>query len=137
MPPTQIAYPGQPQAAPAAIPSPTFADSDDLTEAARIELANVALLALAQARDALARSQLGPQALKAVVAAAQTADTLLRRAGLDLANPAAGQAPQLTIREMTAERAAEIQAAVEAEYRGEMPGELVDDADEMDELPEC
>ena len=131
LPPAQIAYPGQPEAASAAIPSSTFADGDDLVEVARQELGNVGLLVLAQTRDALARAQLGAQAIKALAGAAEVADRLLKRAGLDVASLGDGQTPQLLIREMTAKQQEEIQASVEAEYRGEMPGDPVDDVAEL------
>lgn len=125
-----VASPGPPAPPAAAIASSPVADDGDLLEVARQELANVGLLVLAQTRNALARTQPGPQGIKALAAAAALADQLLRRAGLDVANPADAQVPRMVIAEMTAAECEAARAAAEAEHN-ESFGAAEDD-DELD-----
>lgn len=127
LPPAPIALPEAP-AAPAMV---DLSDDADLTELARRELANVALLGIAEARSILARGKLGAQALKAVVAAAGLADQLLRRAGHDVASTADQVAPRMIISEMTAAEVEAKRAEVEAEHN-EAFG-IVEDDDELDD----
>lgn len=123
-----IGAPGAPAPPVTAIASAPVDDDGDLVEVARQELGNVALLVLARARDMLARTQPGPTGLKAVAAAAEVADRLLRRAGIDVANPADEQAPRMIISELTAAEVEATQWQVEAEYR-QATG-AVEDADD-------
>lgn len=131
LPAAPVAAPGAPVAPATAIASAPVDDDGDLVEVARQELGNVALLVLARARDMLARTQPGAQSLKSIVASAEIADRLLRRAGFDVASAGEAQAPRMVIVEMTASECEAARAAAETEHN-----ESFGSIEDGDELPD-
>lgn len=101
---------------------------DDFLATIRLDVANTALLGLAQARALLAGNRLSPQGLKAIMAAAGLALDQLARAGYDLASPASAAAPKVIFEEITADEFARIREQANREYLGEIDPEHEHDA---------
>lgn len=89
----------------------------DLRTALREEVGNIALLALAVARDLMAK-QIGPAGLKSAIASVGLALDALDRAGFSITDDPAEAVPKMIIEEYTAKELTAIQAQAEREHKG-------------------
>ena len=103
---------------------------EELTEAARQELANIALLGLGHARSLLARDVVGANALKSTSNSASLAVDSSRQAGFSIGANEVGAVPEMRISSYSCEEEAEIQRQAEAEYH-ELQPQLDPDDDEV------
>lgn len=117
-----ITLPSMPSGAPGPASAPGKAlyeatDGDDLREALRQELGNVAMLALAAATSILSRP-VGPSGLKATMGAVALATQQLALAGYGLGDEGPKAQPTLIIESYTQDELAKIEAQAEREHRG-------------------